>query len=147
MNTKNNATKQAAPKTAKTEMAKATMPAKTAKGKATPAKATKTTAKADAKKLSQIEAAIQVLAKAGERMSCKAMVGAMTTQGLWSSPGGAKPDATLYSWLDPARDQHQGQRRPFQEPPDALGWRRVAKMGGVELRRYPVRLCQHVSLP
>ena len=71
--------------------AKAT-PAKTAK----PAKASKP-AKADAKKLSQIEAAIQVLAKAGEPMNCKAMVEAMTKQGLWTSPGGATPDATLYT--------------------------------------------------
>jgi hypothetical protein len=97
MKTKKTATK-ATPKTAKKEKAKATTPAKTAKAKATnPAKAAKATAKTDAKKLSQIEAAVQVLAKAGEAMNCKAMVEAMTKQGLWSSPGGATPDATLYS--------------------------------------------------
>ena len=60
-------------------------------------KAAKPTPKADVKNLSQIEVAIQVLGKAGEPMSCKAMVEAMTTQGLWTSPGGARPDATLYS--------------------------------------------------
>lgn len=93
MKTKKTATKQASTKTAK-----ATTPAKTSKTKATkPAKAAKATAKADAKKLSQIEAAVAVLAKAGEAMNCKAMVEAMTTQGLWTSPGGATPDATLYS--------------------------------------------------
>jgi hypothetical protein len=98
MKTKKTATKQASTKTAKAEKPKATTPAKTAKTKATkPAKATKATAKTDAKKLSQIEAAVQVLAKAGEAMNCKAMVEAMTTQGLWTSPGGATPDATLYS--------------------------------------------------
>jgi hypothetical protein len=96
MKTKKNATQQASTKTVKAEKAKATTPAKTAKGKATPAKATKPT-KGDAKKLSQIEAAFAVLAKAGEPMNCKAMVEAMTTQGLWTSPGGATPDATLYS--------------------------------------------------
>jgi hypothetical protein len=74
---------------AKKKITKAT---KTAK-----AKATKPTAKADAKKLSQIEAAVAVLAQAGESMNCKAMVEAMTTQGLWASPGGATPDATLYA--------------------------------------------------
>ena len=68
---------------------------KTAKAKTT--KPAKATAKPDAKKLSQIEAAVQVLAKAGEPMNCKAMVEVMTTQGLWSSPGGATPDATLYA--------------------------------------------------
>jgi len=55
------------------------------------------TAKADAKRLSQIEAAVAVLAKAGEPMNCKAMVEAMAKQGLWTSPGGATPDATLYA--------------------------------------------------
>jgi len=82
-------------------MAKTTKKAPTAKAKK-PAtkKATKPAAKAtpvNGKKLSQIEAAIQVLAKAGEPMNCKAMVEAMTKQGLWSSPGGATPGATLYS--------------------------------------------------
>ena len=38
-----------------------------------------------------------VLAKAGEPMNCKAMFEAMTKQGLWASPGGATPDATLYT--------------------------------------------------
>jgi len=70
-------------------------PAKKKITKAT--KATKPTAKADAKKLSQIEAAVAVLAKAGEPMNCKAMVEAMTKHGLWSSPSGATPDATLYA--------------------------------------------------
>ena len=95
-------------KTATTKTTKAAKPVKKEKAKAsTPAKATptktakgakaSTPAKADAKKLSQIEAAIQVLAKASEPMNCKAMVEAMTAQGLWSSPGGATPDATLYS--------------------------------------------------
>jgi hypothetical protein len=80
-------------KTKKTKTKHATTnPAKTKAGK--PAKAT---AKADAKKLSQIEAAVAVLAKAGEPMNCKAMVEAMAKQGLWSSPGGATPDATLYA--------------------------------------------------
>lgn len=61
------------------------------------AKAT-TPAKADAKKtLSQIEAAVAVLANAGEAMNCQAMVEAMGQQGLWTSPGGATPASTLYA--------------------------------------------------
>lgn len=54
-------------------------------------------AKSDSKKLSQIEAALAVLAKTGEPMNCKAMVEAMAKQGLWTSPGGATPEATLYA--------------------------------------------------
>jgi vancomycin resistance protein YoaR len=65
--------------------------------KSTKAKAAKPATATDAKKLSQIAAAVAVLTKAGEPMNCKAMVEAMTTQGLWASPGGATPDATLYS--------------------------------------------------
>ncbi len=84
MKTKKTATKQATTKTAKTANAKAAKPAKTA-------------AKADAKKLSQIDAAAAVLAKAGEPMNCQAMVEAMTAQKLWISPGGKTPHATLYS--------------------------------------------------
>ena len=79
MKTKKTTTKKATTKTAKTKAAK-------------PAKAT---ANPDAKNLSQIEAAVAVLAKAGEPMNCKAMVEAMAKQGLWNSPGGATPDATL----------------------------------------------------
>lgn len=48
-----------------------------------------------AKKLSQIDAAVAVLSS--DPMNCKAMVEAMTAKGLWSSPGGKTPDATLYS--------------------------------------------------
>jgi hypothetical protein len=50
-----------------------------------------------AKKVSAIDAAAQVLAASKEPMNCMALVEAMATQGLWSSPGGATPHATLYS--------------------------------------------------
>jgi hypothetical protein len=49
------------------------------------------------KKLSQIEAAAKVLANAKEPMNCKAMVEAMQDKGLWNSPGGKTPEATLYA--------------------------------------------------
>ncbi len=63
---------------------------KTKKAKATPA---------PVEKLSQVAAAERVLADAGEPMTCKAMVEAMAAKGLWSSPGGKTPEATLYSSL------------------------------------------------
>lgn len=81
--------------------------------KAATKKATKPAAKAGDKKLSQIEAAIKVLAKTGEPMNCKAMVEAMTKQGLWSSPGGATPDATLYSSI--LRDLRKGKDARFKK--------------------------------
>jgi hypothetical protein len=90
-------------------------PAAKAKKPATK-KATKPAAKAtpaNGKKLSQMEAAIQVLAKAGEPMNCKAMVEAMTEQGLWASPGGATPDATLYSSI--LRDLRKGKDARFKK--------------------------------
>lgn len=52
-----------------------------------------------AEKLSQIAAAERVLAESGQPMTCKAMVEAMAAKGLWSSPGGKTPEATLYSSL------------------------------------------------
>jgi hypothetical protein len=58
---------------------------------------TKKSAPARAKKLSQIDSAVQVLGKSKEPMNCKALVEAMAKQGLWTSPGGATPDATLYA--------------------------------------------------
>ena len=50
-----------------------------------------------AKKTSQIQAALQVLATSEEPMNCQAMVEAMTARGLWTSPGGKTPHATLYA--------------------------------------------------
>lgn len=80
--------------------AKKTTKARTAKPATKNATVTKPTAKEPkpaTKKLSQIEAAIQVLGKSKEPMNCKSLVEAMQAQGLWSSPGGATPDATLYA--------------------------------------------------
>jgi hypothetical protein len=49
------------------------------------------------KKLSALDAAAQVLASAKEPLNCPQLIEAMTTQGLWTSPGGKTPHATLYS--------------------------------------------------
>lgn len=64
---------------------------------ATVAKRDAKESKPDEKKLSQIEAAIIVLGKLKVAMNCKSMVEAMQVAGLWSSPGGATPEATLYA--------------------------------------------------
>lgn len=78
MKTKKQAmTKQVSTKTTNAKVTKAAKPATVTK-----AAETTTPAKADAKKkLSQIEAAVAVLAKAGEAMNCQAMVEAMGQQG------------------------------------------------------------------
>ena len=49
------------------------------------------------KKLSALAAAAQVLAASKEPMNAKEMTGAMAAKGLWTSPGGKTPHATLYS--------------------------------------------------
>ena len=49
------------------------------------------------KKVSALDAAAKVLATTGEPMTTKAMIEAMTERGLWSSPGGKTPQATLYA--------------------------------------------------
>jgi hypothetical protein len=48
-------------------------------------------------KLSAIDAAAKLLGETGEPMSCKELIDAMATKGLWTSPGGKTPHATLYS--------------------------------------------------
>ena len=49
------------------------------------------------KKLSCVSAALKVLADRGEPMNTQELITAMTDQGLWASPGGKTPHATLYS--------------------------------------------------
>ncbi len=68
--------------------------------KSSKAKTTKTTKAAkekNDKKLSAIDAAAQVLSAAKQPMNCPEMIEAMAKQGLWTSPGGKTPHATLYS--------------------------------------------------
>ena len=85
-------------------MAKKKTSTKKVPAKATKAATTKTTkfkAKANAngkaKKMSAIDAAAKVLADAKEPMNCKELIETMSAKGLWTSPGGATPHATLYS--------------------------------------------------
>jgi hypothetical protein len=72
--------------------------AKTAKAtKATPQKATKAPPKKGEGKLSALDAAAKVLADSKEPLNTKAMIEQMAAKGLWTSPGGKTPHATLYS--------------------------------------------------
>jgi hypothetical protein len=79
-------------------MAKKAAPKKPAasksKPKASPAKKAKTE---KPKKLSALAAAAQVLAASKEPMNATGMIDAMAAKGLWTSPGGKTPHATLYS--------------------------------------------------
>jgi len=51
------------------------------------------------KKLSQLDAAAQVLKAVGRPLNCQEMVSEMESRGLWKSPGGKTPAATLYAAL------------------------------------------------
>ncbi len=84
-------TKKAPATKAVAKAAKPSAPAKAAAPTKTP-KATKLDGK-----LSQLDAAVKVLAESGQPMTTKAMIEAMATKGYWTSPGGATPHATLYS--------------------------------------------------
>jgi hypothetical protein len=63
------------------------------------AKATKSAAakEPESKKVGALDAAAQILAASKEPLNCKAMIEAMAKKGLWTSPGGKTPHATLYS--------------------------------------------------
>jgi hypothetical protein len=61
------------------------------------AKLRKTEKQAGSRKLSALDAATQVLQAAGKTMTTAEMIEEMSRQGLWSSPNGATPAATLYS--------------------------------------------------
>jgi HB1, ASXL, restriction endonuclease HTH domain len=71
-------------------------PAKPAKinAKKAPAKKAKP---AKEKKLSALDAAAKVLGETGEPMTSGELIEAMAKKGLWSSPNGQTPGATLYA--------------------------------------------------
>ncbi len=50
-----------------------------------------------AKRMSALDAAAQVLAASEVPMRAKEMIAAMEAKGLWTSPGGKTPEATLYA--------------------------------------------------
>ena len=59
-----------------------------------PAKAKR---EAKPKKVSALDAAAKVLQEHGKPMNCQELIDEMSRQGLWTSPNGATPHATLYS--------------------------------------------------
>ena len=52
---------------------------------------------APAKRMSALDAAAHVLAASQVPMRAKEMIAAMEAKGLWRSPGGKTPEATLYA--------------------------------------------------
>jgi hypothetical protein len=99
---KTKTTKKAATfKATKTAKAQKAAPAKKAEAtKPTPTKAkvkASGSGEAKTKKVSAIDAAAKVLADTKTAMNAKEMIDAMTAKGLWTSPGGKTPHATLYS--------------------------------------------------
>jgi hypothetical protein len=106
--------------------------AATAKGKGSkPAKAAKAPKPAKAakpKRVSALDAAAQVLAASGVPMRAKEMIAQMEAKGLWKSPGGKTPEATLYAAIireiaakgDKARFKKH-ERGVFVAPPRGKG--------------------------
>jgi hypothetical protein len=64
---------------------------------AKPKVAKKPAAEAKPKRISALDAAATVLKAKGEAMRSGEMIAAMAEQGLWSSPNGKTPHATLYA--------------------------------------------------
>ncbi|TWU54955.1 hypothetical protein Poly51_37040 [Rubripirellula tenax] len=63
------------------------------------------------KKLSCVNAALQILGESAEPMNAQEMITAMVEKGLWESPGGKTPHATLYSAI--LRDMKRGDESRF----------------------------------
>ncbi len=74
-------------------------------------KSTKATGEKKPKRVSALDAAAQVLAKAGKPMRAQELIAAMAEQELWSSPAGKTPHATLYAaMMREARDKGTASR-------------------------------------
>ncbi len=82
-----------------TKSASAPKATKSAKApKAAPAKHAKANnGETKTKRVSAIDAAAQLLAASKEPLGCRELIEAMAANGLWTSPGGKTPHATLYS--------------------------------------------------
>ena len=88
-------------KTAKAETNKAAAKTKAAataaEASAKKPKGKKAAGEPKPKRVGALDAAAQVLQKAGKPMRCTELVASMAEQGLWTSPAGKTPQATLYS--------------------------------------------------
>ncbi len=85
---------------------------KTAKPAATNrAKSKRCGPKGKTKRLSALDAAAQVLKEAGTPMRAQELIAAMAERGLWKSPAGKTPHATLYAaMMREARDRGKASR-------------------------------------
>jgi hypothetical protein len=81
----------------KAAVIKTKAPTSTAEAATKKAKAKKAGGERKPKRVSAIDAAAQVLAKAGKPMRAQELIAAMAEQGLWKSPAGKTPHATLYA--------------------------------------------------
>ena len=74
-------------------------------------KSKKDSGKQKPKRVSALDAAAQVLAEAGKPMRAQELIAAMAEQGLWKSPAGKTPHATLYAaMMREARDKGTASR-------------------------------------
>ncbi len=87
--------KKSTKKTAKQN--KGTKAAATPKSAGKPKAERQPAADAKPKRVSALDAAAQVLQKSGQAMRAQEMIAAMSEAGLWSSPSGKTPHATLYA--------------------------------------------------
>ncbi len=81
----------------KKKTAKKNGTAKAKKSAGKKASTPKVSEQAKPKRVSAIDAAAEVLQKRGEPMNARDLIAAMTKQGLWTSPNGKTPHATLYA--------------------------------------------------
>lgn len=99
---------QARVTSAKAGPTKASSSAKSAASKSTTSKpkAAKAGSTAKPKRVSALDAAAQVLKAAGKPMRSGELIQMMSDKGLWKSPGGKTPEATLYAaMMREARDK------------------------------------------
>ena len=97
---RNKSTKGRARRTRVTEAATASAAEAAQTAEAKPAKKARTkkpAAEPKPKRVSAIDAAAQVLAETGKPMRAKELIEAMAARGLWTSPNGKTPEATLYA--------------------------------------------------
>jgi len=81
----------------KAAVVKTKAPTSTAEAGAKKAKPKKADGERKPKRVSALDAAAKVLAKAEKPMRANELIAAMAEQGLWKSPGGKTPHATLYA--------------------------------------------------
>ena len=96
---------------AKSAVAKDSAATTKAEAVAKKGKAAKTNVAQKPKRVSALDAAAEVLRKVGKPMRAQDLITAMAEQGLWTSPNGKTPHATLYAaMMREARDKGKDSR-------------------------------------